>query len=64
VGILLSTNYLNNESDNNSSLSDNSKSMLVYQICLKDSKNNENALKLLDINDKLIVISNIIYNPF
>ena len=38
--------------------------MLVYQIWLKDSKNNENALKLFDTNDKKIDITNINYNPF
>ena len=64
MGILLSTNCINNESNNYSSLSDDSKSMLVYQIYLKDAKNNENALKLLDMNDKKIDITSINYNPF
>eukprot|EP00833_Pecoramyces_ruminatium_P004606 jgi/Orpsp1_1/1178638/evm.model.c7180000066176.1 len=62
VGIILSTNNFNNNSKEISSSIDNLKAMLIYQTYLKDPKNNDVTIKLL--NDKKIDITNINDNPF
>jgi len=62
VAVLLSSNYLNRCSEESKIPSDSSKSMLIYQIYLKDPKNND--VKILDISDKKIDIATINYNPF